>query len=378
MKISKFKSGKKLKQDDYYCFIPNPINFEWEIDNIKITNLLSKAERELSKLNSYSRLIPDVDLYIKMYANVEASKSNEIEGTRTSIEENLISEENISPEKRDDWDEVQNYIKAMNYGVNKIASNELPLCNRLIREMHEILLEGVRGNHKTPGFFRTSQNWIGGATISDAIFIPPHAGIVNELMSDLEKFMNDSKLYVPDLVKCAIIHYQFETIHPFLDGNGRMGRLMIPLYLQDKGLLDKPCLYISAYFEKNRNKYYANLSSVRIDNNMNNWIEFFLNGIIETSVTASEKFMNVVSLREKTDRRLKELKGNITNYDKIMYYFYRETFLSMSQIIKYTNINDRTLRRLINELIDNKIIIEIEYNQKRLFCFEEYIKIFLH
>ncbi|MCL2859342.1 MAG: Fic family protein [Oscillospiraceae bacterium] len=376
MKLDKFKSGIYLQQDNYKSFLPTKINEDFEYDDMLINKLLAEAERELSKLNTYAKLLPNIDLYIKMHVLVEASKSSKIEGTKTSIEENLMDENDIDPEKRDDWEEVQNYVKALNYGVDKIY-NELPLCNRLIRDVHRILLSGVRGKYKQPGEFRKSQNWIGGSTLNDAVYIPPHVNNLADLMTDLEKFINNDKLLVPDLIKIAIIHYQFETIHPFLDGNGRVGRLIIPLYLQSKGMLDKPCLYISDFFEKNRASYYDALSKVRESNDIIHWIKFFLNGIIETSKTGSDKFEKIVSLKEETDKKVKELNGKVTNYDLIMNCFYSEPQLSMKKMRVLTNINEPTLRRSINELIKNNMIIEITGSERnRLFSFKNYIDLF--
>jgi len=376
LKLEKFKSGTYLQQDKYKSFLPTKINEDFEYDDMMINKLLAEAERELSKLNTYAKLLPNIDLYIKMHVLVEASKSSRIEGTKTSIEENLMDKHEIDPEKRDDWEEVQNYVKAMNYGIDKIH-NELPLCNRLIRDIHKNLLSGVRGKHKQPGEFRKSQNWIGGSTLSDAIYVPPHVNDLEDLMMDLEKFINNGKLLVPDLIKIAIIHYQFESIHPFLDGNGRVGRLIIPLYLQTKGMLNKPCLYISDFFEKNRTSYYDALSKVRESNDLIHWIKFFLNGIIETAKIGSIKFENIVLLKEETDKEIKELSGKVTNYDLIMNCFYSEPHLSMKKIMLLTNISEPTLRRSINELIKNNLIIEITGSDRnRLFSFKKYIDLF--
>ena len=229
--------------------------------------------------------------YIKMHVKIEANKSSRIEGTRTTVEEDLLDVTDINPEKRDDWEEVQNYVKATNYGVERIK-NGFPVCNRLIRELHKILMQGVRGEHKTPGEFRTSQNWIGESMPSNAVYVPPPNTEIAESLTDFEKFMNNEEIDTPDLIKIAILHYQFESIHPFLDGNGRIGRLLIPLYIQSKGMLDKSCLYISDYIERNKDTYYDMLTRVRTHNDMIAWIKFFLEAVIETSKTTKEKFKN--------------------------------------------------------------------------------------
>lgn len=217
------------------------------------------------------------------------------------MEEDLLDVTDINPEKRDDWEEVQNYVKATNYGVERIR-NGFPVCTRLIREIHEILMQGVRGEYKTPGEFRISQNWIGGSMPSTAVYIPPPHTEVTECLSDFEKFINNEEIDTPDLIKSAILHYQFESIHPFLDGNGRIGRLLIPLYIQSKGMLEKSCLYISDYIERNKDTYYDMLTRVRTNNDMIGWIKFFLEAVIETSKTAKEKFRNVVELTMEMDK----------------------------------------------------------------------------
>ncbi len=233
--MNNFIAGKYISQGTYKSFQPEEINRPWSIENMELFTLLSKADRQIGRLDMYSEYIPNIDLFISMHVLKEATQSSKIEGTKTNIEEALLEKEDISHEKRNDWEEVQNYIRALNSAIKNLEN--LPFSSRLIRQTHEILLQGVRGEHKQPGNFRTSQNWIGGASISDATFIPPVHNSVNGYMSDLEKFAHNEEIFFPELLKIALIHYQFETIHPFLDGNGRVGRLMITLYLVEKGIL---------------------------------------------------------------------------------------------------------------------------------------------
>jgi Fic family protein len=290
--MKNFKSGTYINQGSYKSFQPELISGKWVIDNMEVLSLLSQADRQLGRLDMYSEYIPNIDLFISMHVLKEATQSSKIEGTKTNIEEALLNREDISEEKRDDWEEIQNYIAALNKAIEKL--NEIPFSSRLIRQTHEILLSGVRGKRKLPGEFRSSQNWIGGASISDATFIPPIHTTINEYMGDLEKFAHDNEHYFPELLKIALIHYQFETIHPFLDGNGRVGRLMITLYLVEKGLLKKPILYLSDFFEKNRTLYYDNLMKVREKQDINQWFKFFLVGVIETAKNSISTFDKIL------------------------------------------------------------------------------------
>ena len=214
--MESFVSGKYVNQGYYKSFQPNAINKEWILNNMNVIQLLSKADRQLGRLDMYSEYV-NIDLFIRMHIAKEATQSSKIEGTQTNIEEAFLNKEEIAYEKRDDWEEVQNYISAMNEAVKLL--HRLPFSSRLIKQTHKILLQGVRGEHKLPGEYRSSQNWIGGASINDAVFIPPVHNSINELISDLEFFANNEIDSLPDLIKIAIIHYQFETIHTFLDGN---------------------------------------------------------------------------------------------------------------------------------------------------------------
>ena len=377
MKLENYKAGEYKQGNGYKAFSPTPINYNWGWDDTKLDSLLAEANRQIGELNAYSLLLPNVDLYIKMHVKIEANKSSKIEGTKTTIEEDLSDIQDINPEKRDDWEEVQNYVKATNYGIQKINEG-FPVCNRLIRDIHRILLNGVRGEKKTPGEFRTSQNWIGGTMPSTAAYVPPLVKELPDCLKDLELFINNEEIDTPDLIKIAIIHYQFESIHPFLDGNGRIGRLLIPLYLQNKGFLDNPCLYISFFFEKNRDLYYQKLNDVRVKNDLIGWIKFFLEGIIETAKIAKEKFKKVVELTKKIDIQIADLKVKYDNVKKIIDYFYDEPYSPRKKIAKALAMPESTVNGVINELKSANIIKETTgYSRNQIFVFLEYVEIFL-
>ena len=377
MKLEEYKSGEYVKMNDYKAFIPSKINNNWGWDDTKLDKLLAEANRQIGELNAYSLLIPNVDLYIKMHVKIEANKSSRIEGTRTTVEEDLLDITDINPEKRDDWEEVQNYVKATNYGVQRIKDG-FPVCTRLIRELHKILMQGVRGEHKTPGEFRTSQNWIGGSRPSNAVYVPPPHTEIAECLTDFEKFINNEEIDTPDLIKIAILHYQFESIHPFLDGNGRIGRLLIPLYIQSKGMLDKSCLYISDFIERNKDTYYDLLTRVRTHNDMIAWIKFFLEAVIETSKTAKEKFRSVVELTMKMDKVIMNLPVKPENAKKVFDVLYDEPIVSRKKILELIDIKPTTLNVCINALKEKNIIIETTgYSRNQVFAFQKYIDLFL-
>ena len=377
MQIEKFKSGNFIQEEGYKSFLPTLINTSWNWTDSETNVLLEQASRELGGLNSFSDLIPDIDIFIKMHIRTEANKSSKIEGTKTSIQEELMDIEDILPEKRDDYEEVQNYIYAMDYGIRRIQNESFPLCTRLIKELHEILMQGVRGQHKTPGEYRTQQNWIGGTMPSNAVFVPPSVVSMGELLSDFEKFIHNDEYQIPHLIKIAIIHYQFETIHPFLDGNGRIGRLIIPLYLLEKKILEKPCFYISDFFEKNRTTYYDALQNVRIKSDLAFWIKFFLKAVIYTAKSGKDKFRNVLSLVGDYEKRILSFSGRSESNMRVLKTFLHEPVLSSKALQERTSLSQATIDKIIRNMFEAKMLTEITgHSRNRIFVLEEYLRIF--
>lgn len=375
MELSKYKSGGYKQQYKYKSFKPSEIDHEWQFDDASLVLLLDEATNKLGELNAFSQLIPDVDYFIKMHVKKEATSSSRIEGTQTNIEEALQKIENIDPEKRDDWEEVQNYVLAMNYAIK--ALDKLPISGRLLKETHEILMNGVRGKHKQPGIFRTSQNWIGGATLNDAVFVPPYHEDVPDLMKDLEQFINNETYPVPRLLRIAIAHYQFETIHPFLDGNGRLGRLLITLYLVGTGALEKPTLYLSDFFEKHKPLYYDNLTRVRTHNDMKQWLKFFLEGVRTTSENSIQTFKSIISLRAKCEKEILVLGARAKMAQEILNYLFRNPVIESQDIVEQFSITLPTALRFIDDFIKFGIFIEITgYKRNRIFVFNEYVSLF--
>lgn len=372
--MDSFYSGQYVNQGSYQSFQPTEINKKWLFNNMELLNLLSKADRFLGRLDMYSTYV-DIDHYIRVHVAKEATQSSKIEGTQTNFQEAFFNKEEISKEKRDDWEEVQNYIDAMNQAVQQLHT--LPFSSRLIKQTHKILLKGVRGKHKAPGEYRSSQNWIGGASINDAVFIPPVQHSIADLMSDLEKFANNELNSLPDLLKIGIIHYQFETIHPFLDGNGRVGRLLITLYLVDKGILKAPILYLSDFFERNRQLYYDNLMRVRTHHDLIQWLKFFLTGVIEIAKKGVETFDGILQLKASLEGKVNSLGSRAGDAQKIINYLYQRPIIDATKVIQLTGKSKATAYKIIDELGKMKILEEISGSKRnKLYRFEDYINLF--
>ncbi|GBO55976.1 hypothetical protein APA_4182 [Pseudanabaena sp. lw0831] len=373
--MKNFKSGTYIQQGYYKSFQPTPINRLWTLDNMEIQKLLEQANRELGRLDMYSEYIPNIDLFISMHVLKEATLSNKIEGTQTNIEEALLSIEDVPLDKRNDWEEVQNYVEAMNQAIAKL--DDLPFSSRLIRETHQILLQGVRGKHKQSGEFRKSQNWIGGATIDDARFVPPVHTAIDELMSDLELFVHNEEHYFPELLKIALGHYQFETIHPFLDGNGRVGRLMITLYLVSQGILKKPILYLSDFFERNRSLYYENLTRVREQNDLSHWFKFFLVGVIETAKNSVTTFDNILKLQRLVDQEIQTLRSRTAKAQKVLNYLYQRPVIEAAKVAELTSLSPSSAYKLIADLEGFGILKEVTGGKRdKMYIFDEYLRLF--
>ncbi len=370
----KFFAGKYIQQYQYKSFLPSKLSrgIAWQTE--EVLELLSEANRKIGELNAYASFVPDVNFFIEMHKVKEATTSSKIEGTQTNIDEALLSERELNPKRRDDWEEVRNYIAALNNSIKRL--DEIPLSMRLLREAHKILLSGVRGEKKQPGEFRKSQNWIGGADIKSAAFIPPHYADVLDLLSDLEKFWHSNKP-MPYLIRIAISHYQFETIHPFLDGNGRIGRLLIVLQLINYSLLDKPVLYLSDFFEKNRTQYYDSLDRVRISNSLDQWLRFFLTGIILTSVNSKETFIQICDLREKYGVRVLELGKRSKLAQSLITMLYSNPVISPREAENKLGVTPATANRLLSEMEKQGILREkTGFSRNRLFELHEYLDIF--
>lgn len=362
---------------EYTYFLPELLPATFVPSDPKLSRLLEEATHSLGELNAYARFVPDIDYFIRMHETKEATASSKIEGTRTNMDEALMRERDVAPERRDDWREVQNYIQAMKLAVTKIDSDELPLISRLLNETHGVLLQGVRGAGKRPGQIRTSQNWIGGATLRDAKFIPPHNMHLGELLSDLEQFLNQDNLTTPLLLKAGIAHYQFESIHPYLDGNGRLGRLLIILYLIQQRLLDKPILYLSQFFEEHRQDYYDALTIVRRTNDIEQWLRFFLVGVNETAKKAVATLQAIMQLRHDTSELILQLGKRAERAGRLINHLYQDPIISVASAAEILKITPQSANSLIAELVRLDILEEITgFERNRLFRYKQYVSLF--
>lgn len=358
----------------YQSFCPNPLppvpGLEFDEDMLQI---LVKASRSLKQLDVSAQLIPNAELFISMYVRKEALMSSQMEGTQCTLDDILDPE--LDTNANLDTADVVNYVKAAQYALTRL--HELPICNRLFREAHAILLEGVRGQEKNPGEFRRSQNWIGpaGCGLKDARYIPPNPEDMVTAMSDLEKYINENQDYDP-LVRAALIHYQFETIHPFLDGNGRIGRLLILLYLMEQGLLKEPVIYVSYFLKKNQVEYYDRISEVRRSGNYEQWVKFFLEAVDSAASDAVESIEELSKLHEKNIALLPKPKRKKDNLRMLFDYLEKHPIIDIKHTSETLKISYNTTSTAVKTLVELGILRETtNAARNRVFSYEAYLEI---
>ena len=358
----------------YQSFKPNPLPPipEIEMDG-EIVKLLVDANKQLVKLDTASQLISNADLFISMYVRKEALISSQIEGTQCTLDDVLDPE--VEANANLDVSDVINYVKATQYALKRLE--RLPLCCRLIREIHEVLMENVRGQDKTPGEFRHSQNWIGPANCSlkDARYIPPNVEDLQTAMSDLEKYINENVDYDP-LIRAALIHYQFETIHPFLDGNGRIGRLLILLYLMEQRLIEKPVIYISYFLKKNQIEYYDRISEVRRTGNFEQWIRFFLEAVSKAASDSLEAIRQLSVLHDTNVEKLPKTTRSKDNLRAVFDYIEQYPIIDIKRTAKELEVSYNTVAAAVRKLVELGILQETtNAARNRVFAYEEYLAI---
>lgn len=372
-----FTAGNWHKQLDYSSFQPSPINRPWTLDDSRVLEALSRADRQLGRLDMFSEHVPNLDLFVRMHVTKEATESSRIEDTHTEMEEAVLPEDEIQEERRDDWREVNNYIRAMRTAIAQLKT--LPFSNRLLRDAHATLMEGVRGEDKTPGEFRRSQNWIGGSNPGNARFVPPLAEDVPELMSDLERFAHNTDLHLPPLLRVALMHYQFETVHPFLDGNGRIGRLMVPLYLVSQGMLQQPVLYLSDYLERNREEYYERLTRVRQKNAIADWLIFFLDGLSETAAHGVETLNQILRFKASWEKEISAWKPQAQSGLALLEFLFGQVWVNAKMVAQAANVSQPTAYKLIDRFVQHGLLLETTGAKRdRIFLFDAYLKLYRH
>lgn len=374
-RMNNSRAGDFINQPlGFRSFLPHNLPPEppVEIDE-EMLALLSEADRKLGRLDGITQILPNPELFVAMYVKKEAVLSSQIEGTQASLTD--ILEINKKDEKREDIGEIVNYVGAMNYGLKRLK--EFPLCLRLIREIHEKLLNNGRGSNRNPGEFRKTQNWIGpaGGTLSNASFVPPIVPDMEKALDNLENFfyMEDN---IPALIKIALIHSQFESIHPFLDGNGRVGRLLITFWLCHKGILSQPLLYLSYYFKKNRLEYYDRLMNVREKGDWEGWIKFFLKGVAVTADEATSTAKEIIALKSICENKIASNAYNAM-YNVFLDYIFQQPYVMISDVMEILNVSYPTAAKIIDNFCKLEILHDIVPRQKRnkMYAFSEYTEI---
>ena len=375
MDLRDFRAGKYVQQRSFKSFIPEQVNHAWTITDPEIQQLLEQANASINALNAVSELLPATEAFVRLHIFTEATFSSKIEGTRTSVEEAVYDPDPTDTELKNDWQEVQNYIAALQWGVQELQS--LPLSMRVLKGAHSVLLQGVRGKHKMPGEIRMSQNWIGGATPATAKFVPPPFVDLPDLLSDLERFWHQASPEIPALIRIAMSHYQFETIHPFLDGNGRTGRLLITLHLMHEKLLQHPVLYLSAFLEHYRREYFDHLESIRTKGDMDGWLLFFLGGVHAMSVSARETMEHILALQKRCEERIASEEKRTAVSRRFLAALFSNPIVTVRDAMRLLSLTKPAANSLVDHFVTMGILKETTGKQKnRIFSFHEYIALF--
>ncbi len=364
--------------ESFQAFIPNPLPPDPPVTlAAQDHDLVEKANRALGRLDGVATQLPDISLFLYFYVRKEALLSSQIEGTQSSFSDLLLHEENLAPGvPLEDVEEVSNYVAAMNHGLKRLREDNFPLSLRLIREMHKVLLEKGRGSDKTPGKFRRSQNWLGGTRPGNARFVPPPPNQVADCMSNLEKFLHDQPQRTPVLIKAALAHVQFETIHPFLDGNGRLGRLLITLILCAEGAISEPLLYLSLFFKQHRQEYYDRLDAVRLKGDWLGWLRFFLEGVEQTAQQAADTAGRILTLFEEDRRKVEDLGRKAGSAHRVLDLLRQHPITTIPNAADWLNLTPPTVRSAVESLEALDIVREITGKQRdRIYLYDRYIRI---
>lgn len=374
-RIGRYVKGPSVGGEYYKAYVPAPLPFQPPIDMEALYPLLDKANTAIGRLDGMSMVLPDPSLFLYMYVRKEAVLSSQIEGTQSSLSDLLLFEMQEAPGAPiDDTAEVSSYVSALDYGMERLK--ELPLSLRLMREIHAVLMNNARGGNKAPGEFRTSQNWIGGSRPGNAKFVPPPTEHLMECLDNFEKFLHDESIKYPALIKAAIAHVQFETIHPFLDGNGRLGRLLITFILCVEGILKEPLLYLSLYLKANRDTYYDHLQSVRETGDWESWLKFFLMGVAETAAQATETAQAVLRLFEEDYARIKSSGKSTAGILTIHTWLQRHPISNTTRIKDECSVSLPTVLRAMKILEELGIVKEVTGKERhKVFVYHRYLAV---
>lgn len=366
----------KIQGESYKTYIPGKLEQNL-LAVSKLYPLLDKAILAIGKLDAMSDFIPDINLFIYLYVRKEALLSSQIEGTQSSLADIFLHESHLSPSVPiEDVEEVTNYVLAINYALKRVRKDQFPISLRLIKEIHQVLLKGARGQEKNPGEFRRSQNWIGGTRPGNAVFVPPPPEQVIDLMGDLEKFIHDKSPHIPSLVKIAMFHVQFESIHPFLDGNGRLGRLLITLLLCEWGYLRHPILYLSYYLKLNRQKYYDLLQKVRMEGLWEEWTRFFLEAIIVSAEEGTHATKRLLQALEKSEQQIQLLGKGSASALKVFDFMKRHPITTIPILSRSLDLSPHTVLKALEGMKEMSIIHEITGKKRgKVYTFHTYLDI---
>ena len=361
--------------EPYWALVPRPLPPP-DLQMDELLGLVEKASQAIGRLDGLATVLPDTQLFLYMYVRKEALLSSQIEGTQSSLSDLLLYESEEAPGvPLDDVQEVSNYVAAMNHGLDRLR-NGFPMSMRLVKEIHQVLMTGARGGTKAPGEFRRTQNWVGGTRPGNAAYVPPPPDRVIGCMSDLEKYLHDGSDRLPFLIKVGLVHHQFETIHPFLDGNGRLGRLLITLLLCTEGVLSEPILYLSLYFKTHRKQYYEHLQQVRETGDWESWLKFFLAGIQEIALQATDTAREILSMVQEDRSKLLEIGRGAGSALQIHQYLEKKPLAVIPEMVKELNLTTPTVTAALQNLESLGIVREITGKQRgRVFVYDHYLKI---
>ena len=376
MKLENYKAGEYTRMDGYKAFILSKINYNWGWEDSTVENLLAEASSQIGELNAYSMLIPKSDIYIKMLARIEANKSSKIAGIDADINEQILNLSDILQDKQEDCAKVQTCFDAILYGNEKISQGEV-LSAKIIKDMNGILTGDKSSAQKSLGKFRNSQIWAGGEDIANAVYVPPPHTEIIECLVDFEKFITNDSIDTPDLAKLAMLHYQFESVLHFVDGNGRVGRMFISQYLQNKGILAMPCLYISDFIEKNKSRYFDMMTKVRNNNDMISWIKFFLEVLTESAKGAKEKLKKADVFSKEMEKIVNNMSVKPDNVNKVLDVLYDIPVINLDELCEKSKIKAGTMRNIILGLIDKDVLTQEKiFNKSKIITFKKYIDVF--